>query len=439
VVNSHANGARRMDDFASRLAALMAERGLGVLALARRVPCDKALISRLAAGRQQPSAQIARRLDDILEVGGALAALRGASDSHGTPGRPSGPEPDDGGQDDDMNRRELLRIFSVAGALMSIGGTPDALDWERLGFLAAGQHPVTAADADELAALNRHLWRVFMLARSKRLVYPLVRDQLAVMTDSLQRTNSPAVFGQLCGAAADLFQLAGEILLDQTRYTDAAHCYTLAATAARQAPSPDLWACALTRHAFISIWEEHPRPAAGMLDLATALARRGDSSLSTRHWVAAVQAEVFAGIGDRHACERALAMAEEVTGLSGDYHNGGWLRFDGSRLAEQRGACYTALGRPDLAEAALLAALDGNLTPRRRGVVLVDLAMTGVQRRDTGQITAYASAAVDIATTTKSGVVIRELAALRGALGPFLADSRIRLLGDRIAAIAGGR
>src|SRR5712691_5926484 len=73
-------GARGMDDgFAGRLASLMAERGLGVLALARRVPCDKALISRIAAGKQRPSAQIAHRLDGALEAGGELAALAAAA------------------------------------------------------------------------------------------------------------------------------------------------------------------------------------------------------------------------------------------------------------------------------------------------------------------------------------------------------------------------
>jgi hypothetical protein len=68
-----------MDEFAGRLRALMAERGLGVLALARQVPCDKALISRLAAGKQRPSEQIASRLDDALGAGGELAALAAAA------------------------------------------------------------------------------------------------------------------------------------------------------------------------------------------------------------------------------------------------------------------------------------------------------------------------------------------------------------------------
>lgn len=61
-------------EFHERLTALMSERGLGVLALARKVPCDKAYISRLASGRQQPSPAMAKLLDDMLGAEGDLAA-----------------------------------------------------------------------------------------------------------------------------------------------------------------------------------------------------------------------------------------------------------------------------------------------------------------------------------------------------------------------------
>ena len=408
----------------------MTERGLGVLAVARRVPCDKALVSRLASGKHRPSRRMAQRLDEVLEAGGDLMALRATT----TASRSTASVVGDPESDDDMNRRELFRILSIAGVLMA-GGTAE-IDWERLGSLAGAQHPVSAADVDELAVLNSHLWRVFMLSRSKRLVFPIVRDQLGVMTGSLRRAQGTAEFQRLCALASDLFQLAGEILFDGSQYTDAAHCYTLAATAGREASSPDLWACALTRHAFIGVYEGQPQPAASMLELASALARQGDGALSTRHWVASVQAEAFAGLGDVRACEQALGVAEEVTGLEGQIHNGGWLRFDGSRLAEGRGTCYAALGRPDLAEAALLAALAGNLAARRRGVVLADLAMTGVQQQDVERITAHASAALDIVRDTESGVVARKLATLQGVLGPFLGDSRARQLDEQITAVA---
>jgi tetratricopeptide (TPR) repeat protein len=65
-------------EFSAQLAALMDQRGLGVRALARHVPCDPGLISRLASGHSRPSAQIAARLDDVLSAGGDLAALAAA-------------------------------------------------------------------------------------------------------------------------------------------------------------------------------------------------------------------------------------------------------------------------------------------------------------------------------------------------------------------------
>lgn len=61
--------------FGDLLSALMKERCLGVRALARKVPCDPALVSRLASGQQRPSAQIARRLDEILSANGELSGL----------------------------------------------------------------------------------------------------------------------------------------------------------------------------------------------------------------------------------------------------------------------------------------------------------------------------------------------------------------------------
>lgn len=176
--------------------------------------------------------------------------------------------------------------------------------------------------------------------------------------------------------------MAGEIYFDGNRYTEAAHCYTLAATASREATGFDLWACAMTRHTFIAVYERKFVQAAPMLDVAATLARRGDSALSTRHWVSVVQAETFAGLGDFDTCQRALDAAERVRELPRPVHNGGWLRFDGSRLAEERGTCYVTLGRPELAEDALTDALRQGLSPRRHASALTYLAMIVIQRCD---------------------------------------------------------
>jgi len=330
-----------------------------------------------------------------------------------------------GREDDEMNRRELLRTLSVAGAFL---GLPP-LD----GTGASGPHLGGSAGLDECETLNTHLWQVFSLSASKQAVYPLVRQQAGHLTAALQRPHDTATHARLCTLAADLFQLAGEVFFDANRYTDAGYCYTLAASAGREAGAYDLWACALTRHAYVSLYAHRLEETVAVLAAAARLAERGDSQLPTRYWVAAVQAEAFARLGRLGSCDRALDAAEEVHHLPGPAQ-GGWLRFDGSRLPEQRGTCYVELGRYDPAADALTSSLAGRLSLRRRGSVLTDLAVLGVHRRDSEQVLEYASAAVELAEHTGSGYVGRRLQGLQAKLRPLLSDRRVAELDHQITA-----
>ncbi|WP_020669634.1 hypothetical protein [Amycolatopsis nigrescens] len=191
----------------------------------------------------------------------------------------------------------------------------------------------------------------------------------------------------------------------------------------------------MTRHAYLSFYERRFDAAAPMLDLAASLAQRGDTALSTRYWVAAVQAETYAGLGDLASCQRALDAAEPVRELAGPVHNGGWLRFDGARLAEERGTCYTRLGRTDLAETALNDALRQAMSPRRRASVLTDLAMIGTHRRDPDQVLTYADAALNEVRQSGSGMISRKLRELQHHLPPLLHDKQIQRLNADIAAL----
>ncbi|MFE1936202.1 helix-turn-helix transcriptional regulator [Streptomyces sp. NPDC059474] len=333
------------------------------------------------------------------------------------------------GDVDDMIRREFFRIITVAGAL-------SALSAEESEALAEGVHRRASED---FLRMNSHLWQVYQLARAKGSVHPIVRDQLTGLTKALGGRSDKETRA-LCGAAGDLFQLAGELAFDSNRYTDAAASYTLAASASKDAGALDLWACALTRHAYVDVYEGRYREAADTLLVAGRIARRGDSSLSTRHWVAAVQAEAYAGLGDLTACERALDKAEQVEDLTGPAQNGGWLRFDGSRLGEERGARYVQLGRLDLAERTLRSALAQDALAegqsfRRRGVVLANLAAVGVKRKDPEQVVAYTREALHLARESSSGYVARRLQALRSEFGPLARDRRITELDAEIKAL----
>lgn len=289
------------------------------------------------------------------------------------------------GDDDDMKRREVLGLLAVTGALV----TPPGSDGISGGRTAS----VLLKEGDDL---HRSLWQVYALSDSKQAVFPAVRGQLDVMAKGLAEARTPTQRAKLCRMTADLYQLVGELFFDANRYTDAAQCYTLAAHAAHAGGDHDLWACAMTRHAYVELYARLAPAAQPLLAAAARVAQGGDGTLSTRHWVAAVQAQAYAAMGDLDACNRALDEAEKVHTLDGRHsHNGGWLRFDGSRLAEERGACYLRLGRPDLAEEALIAALAQPLSLRRRAAVLSDLAALGAYRRDTDQVVHYAEQASD--------------------------------------------
>jgi transcriptional regulator with XRE-family HTH domain len=423
-----------------RLAERRKALGYSQEALAEKLGIDRTTVSRWERGHTDPYPHIRPDLCQVLKVtaDGLHALLEPGSEATPHALRVAAPpltsrvlsEPDLTGELDDMYRRELLRLLSVGGALIAL--PPIALTAEP-GPAAAAED---AADTGQYALLNAHLWQVFALARSKRLVYPLVRDQLSLLTGQLEQTRTARARQQLCVIACELFQLAGEIFFDSNRYTDAACCYTFAADAGREARSYDQWACALTRQAFIHMYEQQYAQAASILSAAAEVARHGDSQLSTRHWIAAVQAQAHAGRGDLDSCQRALDTAGKVLDLAGPASPGGWLRFDGSHLAEERGTCYLALGRAAPAETALTEALGQSVSLRRRGSLLTDLALAGIQRKDLDQLLRYGHDAIDLAEQTQSsGYVGRKLQVLKNQLEPFAADNRVAELTDRIAKL----
>lgn len=417
--------------------------------LGRITNYSRTSISHIEAGRQFPGRDFWSTADDALGANGDLLAhfdrvrerqnqlkiaeLQGAQVARSAPAteppRSPGTPHDDDWQRDDVNRRELLRLMTVTGSLLAI----PAIDVDRVRHGVEHPRYLDAATVDNFERMNAGLWQQFAQIRSKRQVLPAARQHLAALTNSLDEPQSGDVRRKLCTLASDLFQLCGEIFFDSDNYADAAHCYSEAAHASKEAREFDMWACAMIRTAFLSIYERQYHHASPMLDRAAHLAVRGSPDRTTRFWVAAVQAQTYAGLGDLSACQRALDKAEQVVHLDAKVPATGWLRFEDSRLAEERGSCYVTLRRPQLAEPVLNEALVQAPSARRRGAVLADLASVSAQRADVRQLLMHGAAALDAARQTSSaGYLGRKLGDLRNELVPYLNDRHVRYLDSQI-------
>lgn len=316
------------------------------------------------------------------------------------------------GEDDEVYRRDILRLAGVAAAVAKVPSTAPHSG---------------GATATALTETTAGLWRQFTSAPTKQALLPQVRDHMRITAGVLTDRTGPT--RALLSTYAETLQLAGEIFFDARRYDDAAHAYALATSATED---PDRRACAMIRHGYVCLYTGRTGDALAILDAARRVAADGDPGLPTRHWAASVQSQAYAAAGDAHGCERARETAAEVVHLPAG-PGLGWLRFDGTRLDEERGACQTRLRQYADATTTLTAVLDRRLSARRRGAVLADLIAAGAGRRDPDQVLTYAPEALTLAG--ESGAVASRLAAVRPALGHLRCDRRVARVAADISAL----
>lgn len=157
-------------EFAALMRDLMREREVSGRCLARRVPCDASLISRLSRGLDRPSARIAALLDRELGASGAL--IEAARSQAGTARLARIGWCADEFGDADVRRRELLGAMAAGplalqleqirrhlDGLSVVASERDADEWERVaagyarkvwGMPAAVYLPHLLADTGEL-------------------------------------------------------------------------------------------------------------------------------------------------------------------------------------------------------------------------------------------------------------------------------------------------
>jgi len=261
-----------MDGFAGALRTLMSDRGVSANALARQVPCDKALISRYRSGQQQPSLRMAQLLDDALGAGGQLAAARRAE-----------PPVDQGAAlDDEIAALELARRATASDAgSATVEGLEEVVD--RLAIAYPGTPPGQ--------------------------LLPRVRRHLCYVTTLLDARATLAERRRLLTAGGWLSLLAATCMIDLgMRDAAAAHLAT-AAQLARETGHAELAAWCLETRAWQVLTDGEYRQAAAISQGAQRVAPAGSSA---RIQATAQEGRAWARLGDTRQTYASMSRVETL-------------------------------------------------------------------------------------------------------------------------------
>jgi transcriptional regulator with XRE-family HTH domain len=358
-----------VESFASRLAMLMARRGLGVRALARLVPCNHAAISRYLNGHQLPSPGLATRLDTLLAAGGELAALAVA-------------QPTDTGTamvaDDEIAAVELARLVSASDV-----GTATVERVEQA--------------VDDLAVAYTSTAPPVLLART--------RAHLGYVSGLLKRRCTLAEHTRLLVVAGWLSLLAATSLIDMHQRAAALAHLRTAVQIARETRHGEIAAWSLETRAWqLLVTGDYP----GAVRLAQAAQRAAPTGSSVLIQATAQEGRAWARLGaaaeTRDALSRTEALVSPLPQPSQPEHH---YKYDPAKADSYVATTLSWAKDPaavDIARqvvARMQSGADGVPRPRRAALARLDLALA---LAGSGQGDEAAAIALDAVT---SGLIVQ--------------------------------
>ena len=282
------------------------------------------------------------------------------------------------------------------------------------------------------------------LASSDLLSYAI--EHLQKVITLLEGSLLPSTRTRLCCIASGIAQLAGHLLFDMGELTQARNFHQLAITAAQEGENQSLEAVSWGRMSFTWTYGGNALEALHCIQEARRLAAQNVNT-TVRAYLAAVEAEIQAILGNREYCLKALDVAERVEDRLYPQEEMYWLRFDRSRLAGYQGICFRRLYHPEDARThAFLNEAQRVLTDaltlldpariQRRPALLIDIASTYAQQEDVEGACEQATQALSILAQTKSQAVAKRLLTLRHELEPWNETHSVHNLDQQMIALS---
>ncbi|WP_462202555.1 helix-turn-helix domain-containing protein [Frankia sp. CcWB3] len=337
-----------------------------------------------------------------------------------------------------VERRDFLRLFAAAGsvAVVPMNGVTDTPPWERLSAALRRRSTVTPELADELGQLTAGLYGLEERVPA-RILIQRVTGHLSRLSQLLETMSRSPVRRELTSTAGETAALAGWLSFDMNDLPAAVAYYRVAIEAAREADDNALWACVLGYESYQTASRGRHDQACALLGEAQRRAATG-STVMTRAWLAAREAEEQAARGEGRAALAALDRAQDAFDRGESNGDRVWTQFfDRGRLDGLKVTTYTRLRRPAAAYAAATEALRAAApgATKKRSLLMSDIAEVHIQRREIEAACHFAAESLAIVAQTDFSLGLARIRRAREHLRPWQHTQAVREFDEQLRAL----
>lgn len=333
-------------------------------------------------------------------------------------------------------RREILKRFAAASALLVLHpqGLLNVEVVERIAKAVANPSRTDEETLAALEAITRNCWNVYRATTTKiDLLSGIVGHQQTV-TRLLRHSPSVKTEQRIWSMVSHTAQIAGEVVFDVQDTVLAHEYYQLAIDAAQLAGDTALRAVALGRQGFLPIYQHRFNEALPLLEEAAQSALHS-ATPTARAWIAMMQAEAYANLGEAEASRRVIGYAEDTLSQARQQEDTLGTGFNYLTLVGYRGICYLRLREADamrrkdaeLAQQSFEEALTAFVQPtRRRAILLSDLATSLAYQDEVEEACRIATECLALADQTRSTRAAQRLSEFQRGLAPWRQEACVK-------------
>jgi tetratricopeptide (TPR) repeat protein len=333
-----------------------------------------------------------------------------------------------------MQRRAFLQGLGVLTGF-AVASSFAYEPWERLSAALAQPRRLDDTAMRDLEAVTASLESQYATVAPVTLT-GAVQGHLATLTQLLDGHPPVQLQTRLYSLAGEVAGLAGWLSADMGQHDRALIYFDNGIKAAQEAKDQALGAYLLGSVTTLPAFREHsPQATIHVLREETRGFRAHDATPATRAWLASLDAEASAMLGDASGALNALEHSEAAIEATEDTDG---VRpivsfFDRARLAGEQGLCYVRLRRFDDAKTAFqtgLAQLDASSKIRAR--LLTGLATVHVRQGEIEQACRIAGEALRIATRTRTALSLQQVYDVRRQLERWQDSRPVRELDEQL-------